>query len=206
MVCSSCYDVRVIIIWRSNRANSRHTNGGKAYHDQKAKKKPNHEKKKTRPYTLIGFRSGIDRAFWFTGLTSGAFQSKAGLNIVARASNEKIGKAPNYSKHRTSCSELRGRRKAVDIMGFLQSLVSPMQLDRSSSDLEDDPRSPRLSLQARNMAMMYGSHTSRFWCIVAPRADAGLGVPGKLGSGLRNATPRDTVRVARRYCGGPCRR
>lgn len=48
--------------------------GGKAYHDQKAIMKPNHEKKKTRPYLLKGLRIGIVSAFLLTGLTRGAFQ------------------------------------------------------------------------------------------------------------------------------------
>lgn len=41
------------------------------HHDQKAIKNPNHEKKKTRPYLLTGFRAGIERAFWLMGLISG---------------------------------------------------------------------------------------------------------------------------------------
>lgn len=36
--------------------------------------KPNHEKKKTRPYTSKGFRTGIERAFRLIGLVSGADQ------------------------------------------------------------------------------------------------------------------------------------
>ncbi len=53
------------------------TRGGKAYQAQKAIMKPNHEKKKTLPYMLIGFRAGIDRAFLLMGLTSGALYRSA---------------------------------------------------------------------------------------------------------------------------------
>lgn len=42
------------------------------YHDQNANMKPNHEKKKTRPYLLTGLKMGTERAFWLMGLTSGA--------------------------------------------------------------------------------------------------------------------------------------
>lgn len=38
-------------------------------------KKPIHEKKKTRPYWLAGFKTGIDLAFLLYGLSSGAAQS-----------------------------------------------------------------------------------------------------------------------------------
>jgi hypothetical protein len=54
-----------------------------AYHDQKATKKPNHEKKKTRPYMLRTLKKGTDRALWLIGLTSGALKSTLGLNILA---------------------------------------------------------------------------------------------------------------------------
>jgi len=37
-------------------------------------KKPNHEKKKTLPYMLMGLRSGMERAFLLMGFTSGAVQ------------------------------------------------------------------------------------------------------------------------------------
>ena len=51
---------------------SSESSGGKAYHDQKATKKPNQEKKKTRPYWLNGFKAGMVRAFLLMGLTTGA--------------------------------------------------------------------------------------------------------------------------------------
>jgi tRNA1(Val) A37 N6-methylase TrmN6 len=35
---------------------------GMPYHDQNAMKKPNHEKKNTRPYLFMGLRTGIDLA------------------------------------------------------------------------------------------------------------------------------------------------
>ena len=57
----------------------------KAYHDQNATKKPNHAKKKTRPYMLKGFRPGIERALRLTGLTTGGFHSVVGLNILRGA-------------------------------------------------------------------------------------------------------------------------
>jgi len=46
--------------------------GGKAYHDQNAIMKPNHEKKNTLPYMLIGLSAGMDSAFKLTGLNFGA--------------------------------------------------------------------------------------------------------------------------------------
>lgn len=45
-------------------------------------KKPNQAKLKTRPYTLIGFKAGIERAFLFTGFTSGICQRLAKFTIV----------------------------------------------------------------------------------------------------------------------------
>jgi hypothetical protein len=45
--------------------------------------KPNQEKKKTRPYILIGFRPGMERALWLMGLTTGAVQRVVGLNMMA---------------------------------------------------------------------------------------------------------------------------
>jgi len=63
--------------------------GGKAYHDQKAMKKPNHEKKNTLPYGSTGLKTGIDRAFLLIGLTRGAFQSTEIGNIVATSLPDK---------------------------------------------------------------------------------------------------------------------
>lgn len=51
------------------------------YQDQKAMKKPNQEKKNTRPYRQIGFSRGIERAFLLIGLTSGSVQSSDTLNM-----------------------------------------------------------------------------------------------------------------------------
>ena len=56
---------------------------GSTYHDQNAIIKPNQEKVKTRPYTLMGLKAGMERAFRLTGLTSGAFQRVAGLNMLS---------------------------------------------------------------------------------------------------------------------------
>jgi len=50
------------------------SSGGKAYQERKATRKPDQEKKNVRPYLLMGFNTGIDRAFPFKGLTSGATQ------------------------------------------------------------------------------------------------------------------------------------
>lgn len=44
------------------------------YQAQNATMKPNHEKKKTRPYTFHTLNMGIDRALRLTGLISGAAQ------------------------------------------------------------------------------------------------------------------------------------
>ena len=57
----------------------------KAYQDQNATKKPNQAKKKTRPYILMGFSPGIERALRLTGLTTGALHSVVGSNILRGA-------------------------------------------------------------------------------------------------------------------------
>jgi hypothetical protein len=36
---------------------------GRTYHDQNAMKKPRYEKKNTRPYLLMGFKTGMEVAF-----------------------------------------------------------------------------------------------------------------------------------------------
>lgn len=46
------------------------------HQDQKANRKPNQEKKKTRPYLFTGFKTGTDRAFLVMGLTSGLLQRR----------------------------------------------------------------------------------------------------------------------------------
>lgn len=61
--------------------------GGKAYHDQNAIMKPNHEKKNTLPYMLIGLKAGMDSAFKLTGLTFGA-RHKA---VIAKAICRSVG-------------------------------------------------------------------------------------------------------------------
>jgi hypothetical protein len=53
------------------------------YHERNAIKKPNHEKKKTLPYMLNGFKAGIDLAFLLIGLTSGALNRIKGSNMIA---------------------------------------------------------------------------------------------------------------------------
>ena len=45
-------------------------------------KKPNHEKKKTRPYMLMGFKKGMARALCVRGLTSGDRKAKLKSTIV----------------------------------------------------------------------------------------------------------------------------
>jgi hypothetical protein len=52
---------------------------GLTYQDQNAIMKPNQEKKNTRPWILITLNRGTERALWLIGLSSGAFQSNAGL-------------------------------------------------------------------------------------------------------------------------------
>lgn len=55
------------------------------YHDQKAIMNPNQEKKNVRPYVVeIGLKKGIERAFWLTGLTSGARQRSEKVSISKR--------------------------------------------------------------------------------------------------------------------------
>jgi hypothetical protein len=61
---------------------------GNAYHDQKAIKKPIHEKKKTRPYWLTGLKTGMDLAFLLYGLSSGAAQSL----LIVKPILETLGK------------------------------------------------------------------------------------------------------------------
>jgi hypothetical protein len=55
------------------------------YHDRKAIRKPNQEKKKVRPYLLMGLRMGMDRAFLLIGLVSGAlhnWETAKGMSAV----------------------------------------------------------------------------------------------------------------------------
>ncbi len=63
-----------------NLGELRLTRGGKVYQAQKAIMNPNHEKKNTRPYMLMGLKKGIDRAFRLIGFTSGADQRSESLN------------------------------------------------------------------------------------------------------------------------------
>jgi len=56
-----------------------------SYQDQKAMKKPNQEKKNTRPYWLTGFKTGIDLAFLLIGFSSGAFQRALMENMIDRS-------------------------------------------------------------------------------------------------------------------------
>jgi hypothetical protein len=58
--------------------------GGGIYQDQKAMKKPSQEKKKTRPYLLRGFSTGIERAFPLRGLSSGADQRRLSVKAIGR--------------------------------------------------------------------------------------------------------------------------
>lgn len=71
------------------------------YHDQNATRNPNQENVKTRPYLLIGFNTGIDRALWLSGLTSGARQSKLILFIAT------LGETWSRYCNALLCSELR---------------------------------------------------------------------------------------------------
>lgn len=50
---------------------------------------PSHEKKKTRPCLLIGFRTGIDLALPLTGLSSGACHRVATLKPIVNAEMQK---------------------------------------------------------------------------------------------------------------------
>ena len=60
-----------------------HIHGARgAYQDQKARKKPNHAKLKTRPYTLMTFNAGMERAFRLTGFTSGVRQRVVTSNMM----------------------------------------------------------------------------------------------------------------------------
>jgi hypothetical protein len=52
------------------------------YHERNAIMKPNHEKKNTLPYMLIGLKAGIDLAFLDTGLTSGALKRIKGSKPI----------------------------------------------------------------------------------------------------------------------------
>jgi len=47
------------------------------YHERKAIRKPNQEKKNVRPYLLMGFKTGIERAFLLMGLIFGALHKWA---------------------------------------------------------------------------------------------------------------------------------
>ena len=54
-----------------------------SYQLQKAMKKPNHEKKNTRPYLLIGFSTGMLLAFWLIGLIAGALHKLVSVTMMA---------------------------------------------------------------------------------------------------------------------------
>jgi hypothetical protein len=54
------------------------------HHDQNAMKNPNQEKKNTRPYMLMTFRMGTERALWLIGLTSGASHSSETLTMLTK--------------------------------------------------------------------------------------------------------------------------
>jgi len=53
--------------------------------ERNATKNPDHEKKKVRPYLLIGLRTGIERALWLMRLTSGASQRCEALKPIFEA-------------------------------------------------------------------------------------------------------------------------
>jgi hypothetical protein len=59
------------------RAMSQFDTTKQIYHERKAIRKPNQEKKNVRPYLLMGFRTGIERAFLLMGLISGALHNWA---------------------------------------------------------------------------------------------------------------------------------
>lgn len=54
-----------------------------AYQDMNATMNPNHANVNTLPYTLAGLSAGIERAFWLTGFTSGAFHKSLTSSIFA---------------------------------------------------------------------------------------------------------------------------
>jgi hypothetical protein len=59
-----------------------HVRGLRPYQDMKATMNPHQEKKKTRPYTLNGFKAGIDLAFLLIGLSSGALKRIRGSKAI----------------------------------------------------------------------------------------------------------------------------
>ena len=71
---------------------------------QKATKNPNQANVKTRPYTLIGFKAGIERAFLLTGLTTGALHKVATSNIAVASETRFEGLAiDRLLRSRTKC-------------------------------------------------------------------------------------------------------
>jgi len=63
--------------------------GDVAYQDQKASMNANQANVNTRPYILIGFKPGIERAFRLIGLTSGARHRVVTSNMMSEQ-NEKL--------------------------------------------------------------------------------------------------------------------
>ena len=76
------------------------------YHDQKAMRKPNQEKKKTLPCTETRLKIGMDRALWLIGLTSGRAHNRDGENIVSSFASGPDGEPPlsNVSQSMGRCS------------------------------------------------------------------------------------------------------
>jgi hypothetical protein len=59
---------------------------GQTYQDQKAIKKPHHEKKNVLPYLSMGLSTGIDLALWLIGLTLGALNRDSTVKPITTLS------------------------------------------------------------------------------------------------------------------------
>ena len=86
-----------------------------AYQDQKASMNANHAKVNTRPYILMGFKPGIERAFRLIGLTSGA-RHRVVTSYMASKPNEQLlaGGGPSFTGcvyERTSGPSRRSREQ-----------------------------------------------------------------------------------------------
>lgn len=75
---------------------------------------PNHAKVNTLPYTLTGLSAGIERAFWLTGFTSGAFHKSLTSSILAGESEVSVDDSSSTSYQ--GCA--KGSREAETVVFF----------------------------------------------------------------------------------------
>lgn len=69
----------------------------RAYQDMNATMNPNHANVNTLPYTLARLSAGIERAFWLTGFTSGAFHKSLTSGIFAGERSFRLTTVPRQA-------------------------------------------------------------------------------------------------------------